>query len=181
MPHNSSGNCSGSGKERRLFIDVPLIDAVYRARCAQVRVAAAIFHAAQQKSGAVGQKCSARIEDGVDRVGPILCSQDRIGSVAAKQQLVLDHHLSQGQFDSEYQSVSAEHAGQKKDCPLVRAYYRSYPLPPACAFPKVPSGRTASILRPGSRWRGRDAGRRGTRRCWDRRGPPADRCPRETN
>ena len=168
------------GQERGLVIDVPLIDAVYRARCAQVREAAAIFHAAEEKRGPIGQKCRARIENTIHGIGPVFCRQDRIRRVPGKQGVVLVHYLSQEQFDSECQAVLAEQA-RKKACQLVRACYRLYPLPPACAFPEVPSGRTASIPRPGSHWRGRDAGRRGTRRCWDRRGPPANRCPRETN
>jgi hypothetical protein len=58
-------------------------------------MAAAIFHATQKKSGPIGQKCSARVEDAVNGIGPILCGQDWIQGVASEQDIVLDQGFDQ--------------------------------------------------------------------------------------
>ena len=50
----------GIGQERGFGIDLPAVHAVHRARSAQMREAAAIFHAAEEQSGSIGQKRGAR-------------------------------------------------------------------------------------------------------------------------
>ena len=55
MPHTSSGYRSGSGKSVGSLSICQPSTPFDRARRAQMREAAAIFHAAEEKSGPVGQ------------------------------------------------------------------------------------------------------------------------------
>ena len=73
------------GHQRRFTIDLPSIDAILRARGAQMRQAAPVFNAAQEQSGSIRQQGCAGIEHAVDGVGPILARQDGIARVAQKQ------------------------------------------------------------------------------------------------
>ena len=87
-------------QKRRFFINLPSINAIFRARHAQVRKAAAIFHAAEQKRGAIGQQCCAGVENAIHQIGPVFCGQDRIRRVPAEQRIVFGHYLSQEQSEN---------------------------------------------------------------------------------
>ena len=110
----------GVGQKRRLAIDLPPIDAVCRARRAQVREAAAIFHAAKQKSGAVGQQCGAWVKDTVHRIGPMLCGQDRICQRAGQTKCRVGSssslRISQEQVDSRNREFLGTPIEQKEGC-----------------------------------------------------------------
>jgi len=70
-----------------LSIDTPAIDSIRRTRSAKMRQSPPVFHAAKQQGISVGQPCRARIEDTVDRVGPILPAEDRIRRMTYKQRI----------------------------------------------------------------------------------------------
>src|SRR6266436_102174 len=75
------------GHQSGLTIDLPSIDAVARARGAEMRQATTIFHAAQQQGRTVSEQRCSGIEHTIDRVGPIFARQDRICRMAKKQWL----------------------------------------------------------------------------------------------
>jgi len=76
-------------------IDHPIVDSIHGARRTEVRVAAAVFHATQEKSGPIGQKRGARVEDAVNGIRPILCGQDGIQGVASEQDIGLNQGFNQ--------------------------------------------------------------------------------------
>ena len=83
------------GRHGGFGVDHPIVDSIFRARRTKVRKATAIFDAAEEKSGPVGQKCSARVEDAINAIRPILFGQDWIQGVAGEQDIVLDQGFDQ--------------------------------------------------------------------------------------
>ena len=76
-------------EQRRLFVDHPAIDAVDRARRAQVRVTAPILDATQEQRRTIAQERGARVEHGVRGVRPVGRAQDRVRGMSVKQGFVL--------------------------------------------------------------------------------------------
>src|SRR5580658_5465753 len=76
------------GAKRGLGIDHPAGHAVLGSRGAQVRMPAAIFDAAEEQRRAVREPGRARVEYGMDRVGPIGRRQNGIGGVPAEELIV---------------------------------------------------------------------------------------------
>ena len=72
------------GREGGLGIDPPVGDAVGTAGHTEVGMAATVFDPHEQQRGGA-DLAGARIEDGVDRVGPVIGREDRITLVAAEQ------------------------------------------------------------------------------------------------
>src|ERR1039458_2986128 len=69
---------SGFCGERRRRVDAPSIDSVRGPSHSQMRQPAPVFYAAQKQSIAVGQPHRARIENAVDRIGPVIPAQNWI-------------------------------------------------------------------------------------------------------
>src|SRR5580704_4511080 len=63
----------GVRRERRFAVDLPAIDTVDRASSTEMRKATKVFHAAQKKSGTVGQPRSACVKNAIHGIRPILC------------------------------------------------------------------------------------------------------------
>src|SRR6202035_395295 len=77
----------GAGHQSGLGINLPSVDSILRTRSAKMRQAAPIFHAAKQQRRAIRQQSRARVKHTIDRVRPILTSEDRVCGMAKQQRL----------------------------------------------------------------------------------------------
>ena len=87
-------------------------------------MAAAIFHATQEKRGPIGQKRSARVEDAVNGIGLILCGQDWIQGVADEQDIGLNQGFDQEASANNKTSCCTKPQLREGDCWLIMIWGR---------------------------------------------------------
>src|SRR5208283_2183286 len=77
------------GHQCGFTINLPPIDAVFRASGTQMRQATPVFDPAEEQSGPIGQQGRTGVEHTVDGVRPILAREDGIARVPQKQRRVV--------------------------------------------------------------------------------------------
>jgi len=90
----------GVSQQRGLRVNLPVIHSIVRAGHTQMGQPASIFHTTQQQSRVIGQQCGSGIEYAVDRIGPVVCGQDGIELMPAKEFVVVMAHGERGSTDS---------------------------------------------------------------------------------
>ncbi len=76
------------GRQRRLRINAPAIDSIRGSGRAKVRQATPIFDATQQQRVSVVQTNDTGVEDAVDRIGPVLAAENRVGGMAEEERVL---------------------------------------------------------------------------------------------
>src|SRR5687768_17528485 len=100
----------GMRQKRRLVVDDPPVDSVFRSSGAEMRMPAPIFDATEEQRGAVGKPRRTRIEDTVDRIGPVRGRQNGIGFMPMKKRFVAALHEGRPSFVSTDPSASRRSA-----------------------------------------------------------------------
>ena len=183
MPQISSGYSRGFASQRRFRIDAPSVDAIGGARCTKVRQATSGLQRGTAAVFSVSQPHSSRVEDAVDRIGPVFPAENRIAGISREQgQIRCSGPASAASWATGLRHLQPRNNCAFKDETLISCCsscaFVDFGLP---AFQAEPSGTKASIPLPGFRSRGRDEVRLCNRPSLHHRAEPANRSCRGTN